>query len=260
LDKQISSALLEGGSSILLSNFNDMTLTSSALASALTDRPSKVRIFGKLRLVTLSALAFVAVTGNGLTLSRDIIRRFISVMLDPRVEDAENRRFTSNLLADLKRDRADVLIEILTIWRWGRQSKLPKGVPFGSYEQWAEWVRDPLVALGCQDPVARLKATKAHDPARQRVANAFDAWWHIFGNDRLKADDLIKRGHDVLDEFDPPKRSRQYIASMLAKLTGTRVGGFLLRTLRPDGKWSADIYFLEKTNEHVDWVRTSTSE
>jgi hypothetical protein len=167
LDKQISAALLEGGPSIMLSNFNDMTLTSSALASALTDRPSRVRIFGKLLLVTLSALAFVAVTGNGLTLSKDIIRRFISVMLDARVEDAENREFTSNLLADLRRDRADVLVEILTVWRWGRQNKLPKGVPFGSYEQWAEWVRDPLLALGCQDPVARLKATKARDPARQ---------------------------------------------------------------------------------------------
>jgi hypothetical protein len=76
----------------------------------------------------------------------------------------------------------------------------------------------------------------------------------------VKADDLIKRGNEVLDEFDPPKRSRQYVAGMLAKLAGTRVGGFLLRAVRPEGRWSADSYFLEKTAEHREWVRRSSSE
>jgi hypothetical protein len=258
LDKQVSSALLDGGPSLLLDNFNNMTLASSILASALTERPSKVRVFGKLKLVTLNALAFIVATGNGLVLSQDIVRRFIRVELDARVEDPEIRAFASNLLQDLKRDRIDVLAEILTVWRWGRIASIKRGLPFGSYEQWGEWVRDPLLALGCEDPVARLSVTKTQDPARQRVANAFDVWWRLRGNDVLTADDLT-REHEILDELDPPKRSRQYITSVLAKLVGTRVGGFLLRRRPTDGRWSADYFMLEKTEEHKDWVRVSNT-
>ena len=63
---------------------------------------------------------------------------------------------------------------------------------------------------------------------------------------------------DIIDDLDLPKRSRQYVATVLVKLAGTRVAGFMLRHVRPDGKWSADTYVLEKTEEHQDWVRTSS--
>jgi hypothetical protein len=259
LDKQISSALIDGGPSILLDNFNDMTLASSVLASALTERPSKLRSFGKLKLVTVNALAFVVVTGNGLILSKDIVRRFIRVELDARMEDPEVRDFTSKrLLQDLRRDRLDVLCELLTIWRWGRVNTLKRGVPFGSYEQWGEWVRDPLIALGCQDPVARLNTTKVNDPARQKIANAFNTWWGAFGATAVSAKQ-VSLTPDIIDDLDLPKRSRQYVATVLVKLAGTRVAGFMLRHVCPDGKWSADTYVLEKTEEHQDWVRTSSS-
>jgi hypothetical protein len=247
LDKQFSSALIEAAPSVLLDNFNDTTLTSSVLASALTECPSKVRVFQKLQLATLNALAFIAVTGNGLSLSMDIVRRFIRVELDARVEDPESRNFTSNLLMDLARDRTHALVEILTIWRWGRQAgaALKKGKPFGTYEEWSAWVRDPLVALGCKDSVRRIGETKTHDPARQRVARAFSAWWHLRGSELVTAADI---NPEILDEFDPPKRSRQYIAIMLAKLAGTRVGGFALEQKPTSGRWSADGYRLSRTD------------
>jgi hypothetical protein len=259
LDKQISAALIGGDPFILLDNFNDMTLTSSIFASALSERPSKARIFGKLVLIRLNALAFQAVTGNGLTLSKDIVRRFIRVELDARMEDPEIRVFTSNLLQDLRRDRLDALAELLTIWRWGRQTPLPRGVPFGSYEQWAEWVRDPLIALGCQDPVARLSVTKTQDPARQQIANAFNRWWGVFGSSVVTAAQ-VSCVTDIMDDLDLLKRTRQYVAIVLAKLAGTRVSGFVLRRKPTEGRRSADCYALEKTNEHKDWVRTSVSE
>ena len=46
LEKRIAAALLEGGPAVLLDNFNNMTVISSSLDSALTERPSKVRQFG----------------------------------------------------------------------------------------------------------------------------------------------------------------------------------------------------------------------
>ena len=120
-------------------------------------------------MVLLNSTAFIAVTGNGLTVTEDLARRFISCELDARCEDPESRPFTSGFLKDIERQRAELLAAVLTIWRWGRQNavRLTRGKPLGSYEMWAEWCRDPLLTLGCRDPVERIKSLKANDPRRQ---------------------------------------------------------------------------------------------
>jgi hypothetical protein len=33
---------------------------------------------------------------------------------------------------------------------------LARGKPLGGFEKWSQWARDPLLALGCQDPVERI--------------------------------------------------------------------------------------------------------
>jgi len=52
---------------------------------------------------------------------------------------------------------------------------------------WAEWCRDPLLNLGCQDPVERVGALKANDPHRQRIGELFRTWWQHHGADIMKA-------------------------------------------------------------------------
>ena len=51
-------------------------------------------MLGKSQMLRLNASAFVVLTGNGLTVSEDLARRFIMVDLDPRTEDPE---FTSGI-------------------------------------------------------------------------------------------------------------------------------------------------------------------
>jgi hypothetical protein len=43
--------------------------------------------------------------------------------------------------------------------------------PLGSFEQWAEWCRDPPLALGCRDPVERIDAVKSDDPHAARSSS-----------------------------------------------------------------------------------------
>jgi hypothetical protein len=83
----------------------------------------------------LNSTAFIAITGNGLTVSEDLARRFINCKLDAGCEDPESR----------------------------------------SFETWCNWVRDPLLTLGCRDPVERIEMLKAHDPYRQNIAELFKA-------------------------------------------------------------------------------------
>ena len=191
LEKRISAALLQGGPMIFLDNFNDLTLKSSALESALTERPSQVRQFGTLEMVAINALASVFVTGNALDLGLDFVRRFIRTEFDAQVEDAEGRKFSGDILAEVTANRPAILAALLTIWRYGRLAPdIERGLALGSYEQWGEWARDPLLTLGCRDPVARLRETKLRDPERQKIGELFTTWWEIYGSAPKKASEV----------------------------------------------------------------------
>jgi hypothetical protein len=251
-EKRIAAALIAAGPALFLDNFNNTTLKSAALASALTERPAQVREFGKLEFITLNALAFVALTGNGLVLAEDLVRRFISTEFDARMEDPEQRRFEVNILAEVTRRRSELLAALLTIWRYGRLgSDIERGRRLGSYEQWGEWVRDPLITLGCRDPVERVSEAKLRDPFRQVVATLFDIWWSRHHNCLVRVSDIHE---DVSHAADPQGRGRQYLAAYLEKLAGTRLGGYVLTRQASPGKWGAATYKLEKTDPYAPYA------
>jgi hypothetical protein len=244
LEKRISAALLEGGPAVLLDNLNNITLRSASLDSALTERPSKVRQFRTLELVTVNTVASVFVTGNGVLLAQDTVRRFIPTELDARMEDPERRSFPGDILADVTRNRATILAALLTIWRYGRRVEgIKRGVVLGSYEQWCMWVRDPLLSLGCRDPVERLSETKARDPMRQMTSDLFATWWQHHGSSLQTAHRLDLEVQKIID---PHGRGRQHVAAQLEKLAGTRIAGFVLSRQAPVGKWGAATYTLSR--------------
>jgi len=139
-----------------------------------------------------------------------------------------------------------LLAAALTIWRWGRQnaSDLKPGRPLGSFEQWSEWCRDPLIALGCRDPVERIEAIKSDDPYRRRIVELCDAW-HAHHADRpTTAADLAEPVRALVDRQG---RGRQFVAARLVQFTGTRAGGFVLTRQEAAGKWGATTYSLVRT-------------
>lgn len=244
LEKRIAAALLEGGPAVLFDNFNNLTLRSASLESALTERPAKVRQFRTLDLLVLNALASAYVTGNGVVLARDLVRRFIATEFDARIEDPEQRRFPGDILAESLRQRRDLLAALLAIWRWGRIASLKPGLTLGSYEQWCAWARDPLVALGCKDPVERLSETKGHDPFRQTATELFTVWWRYHGSSLQKACQLDLEVQKIID---PHGRGRQFVAGQLEKYAGTRLAGFVLTRHKGLNPRDAATYKLEET-------------
>lgn len=255
LDKRLAAELVEAGPALFLDNVNGTILRSDTLASVMTERPARVRLLGETRMVPLNSTAFIAVTGNGLSISEDLARRFLVCELDAQCEDPERRPFAAGFLDRIESRRADLLSAALTILVWGRQnaSGLARGRPLGGFETWCGWVRDPLVTLGCRDPVERIEEVKANDPHRRRVSELFQTWWHHHGDQPMKVADLAD---SVRTAADPQGRGRQYLAAHLSRLAGTRAAGFVMTRQEAAGRWGATTYALQQTtSDDADGMR-----
>jgi hypothetical protein len=246
LDKRIAAELIGGSPTLFLDNLNSMALKSDLLASAITERPSRVRLLGKSQMMTLNASALIILTGNALSVSEDLARRFITINLDPKVEDPESRSFKTDLLAEIKGRRIELLAALLTIWRWGRTSELKSGRPIGSFAQWGKWVRDALLGLGCQDPIERMSEAKAHDGERQLIRQFLETWWERHEDKPVAAKDVDQEVVNVLDRHG---RSRQYFVSQLDRLNGARVGGFVFTRQSPASNWGVATYAIKKIDD-----------
>jgi hypothetical protein len=243
LDKRIESALIESGPIILLDNCNAEQLSSNVLAQVITESSVTTRLLGQSRMVPLNTKAFIAATGNAVRISEDLARRFIVVNLDAKCENPEQRSFHEDFCASIKERRADLLAAILMIWRWGRQTSLKPGMPLGSFEQWAAWCRDPLLALGCVDPVHHATDLKFEDPHRQQIFEFLETWYAQHGSKSVKLRDIDPRVRDLIGG------SRQKFATFVRNLEGARAGGFVVTITKPQGKWGAAGYAVHREDK-----------
>lgn len=247
LDKRITAALDRGEPWIFLDNVNCRHLKSELLAQLLTEGPVITsRKLGASSMLSLSCEAFVAVTGNAVTISEDLTRRFLACELDAHCEDPEQRKLPGNFLADIQRRRAELLSAALNIWRWGRQNEANQtpGRPLGSFEQWARWCRDAFLTLGSRDPVERIHDIKARDPERQHLVELFETWYFSHADKPVAAADLAEPVRKIVD---PQNRSRQFRTALLEGLVGTRIGGFMLTQQKSPGKWGRTTYVVQRT-------------
>jgi hypothetical protein len=93
LDKRLSAALIEQRPCVFLDNYNNAELHSAVLASALTQSPAMVRRMGQTSMTPLYTRTFIVVTGNGVTVAEDQVRRWLITDFDAHTENPENRKF-----------------------------------------------------------------------------------------------------------------------------------------------------------------------
>jgi hypothetical protein len=249
LDKRITAALTEARPAMFLDNLNGQDLKSDILASALTENPAMVRVMGHTKNVPLHTRTFIGITGNGVQIAEDMARRMLNVHLDAKMENPEQRPFAPGFLDRVHGDRAKLLSDALTIWRWGRQTGPQAGLPIGSYEQWAQWCRDPLLALGCRDPVDRITEIKASDPFRTRLLSFYELWWSKHQDQMVKANDLDDELKEIADGKATKRGdgslnyNRQRVVWFLTHHVGTYVGGYTLVLLKDTTSSRPPTYF-----------------
>ena len=128
---------------------------------------------------------------------------------------------------------APLLSAAPTVWRFGRQQeeagRLESGEAFGSFDQWCRWCRDPLVALGCQDRVARIHELRAADPQRELSAELLVTWWEHHKDEWVSQKTLAEAVREIAD---PEKRGPQYLRTRLNGFDGTRSAGFVFERFK----------------------------
>ncbi|SFM97961.1 PriCT-2 domain-containing protein [Methylobacterium pseudosasicola] len=144
----------------------------------LTERPLvRVRILGKSEAPELECRSTTFATGNNLVLTGDMTRRALVCSLDAGVERPELRAFDFDPLTEVLADRGRYVAAALTVIRAYRIAGSPKVCgAIGSYEDWSDMVRAPLIWLNQADPVASMETAREEDPELSAIRELFGQW------------------------------------------------------------------------------------
>src|SRR5215472_10082974 len=115
--------------------------------------------------------------GNNAAVAENMVRRTIKAGLDANLEHPEKRKFNGNPLDTIRRNRGDYIAAALTIpLAYAAATYRPAPPPpLPSFEEWSQIVRDPLIWLGCADPVKTQDKLRSGDPKKAELAAVFEA-------------------------------------------------------------------------------------
>ena len=181
--KRLFALLLEGVPIIVIDNL-ERPLASDALCSILTEPVFSDRLLGVSRTASVPTNTLLLATGNNLTLEGDLTTRALVCALDPQCEHPEERRFDVNLHEVVPARRSELVAAALTIPLAYFAAGAPRHdmAPFGRFEAWSRWCRDPLAWLDMTDPCASRQRIEARDPVRGILRPLLTTWHAAFGD------------------------------------------------------------------------------
>lgn len=161
LKKVFTSVLLAGDPVVVFDNLpNGAVIKSPALSQFVTSDDYADRKLGESERVKFRNRTRVVLTGNNVVLGSDNARRTIVCELQLQVESLKDRQVVfdhPSLAVYIKQHRARYITATLTVLRAYALHPDPLNLPpLDSFEDWSWRVRDALVWLGEEDPVAAV--------------------------------------------------------------------------------------------------------
>ena len=262
LEKRITAALLAGDLVLSIDNVESV-LGGEMLCQAISEPMLKLRILGRSdRFDTPNTACFFA-TGNNLTLLGDMTRRALIGVLDIHVDRPELRRFKFHPIAMVRAARGEYVKAVLTIVRAyvvsGEKIEAPQ---FGTFEKWAQLVRDPLVWLGELDPISVVEDVRRDDPRLTQLTQMINAWDEVFGLVPQTIHDVLVKATDTNYEnggFAHPNFHDiiSTIGTRDGKLSAERVAGWFRKNV---GRMVRGFRFervIDDTAKYVQWQLTN---
>jgi hypothetical protein len=193
--KRLTAALAEAPTFILLDNLS-RKLTSSALATALTEGVVKDRLLGVSKMATLPVTCTWLATGNNIRVSREMARRTVWIRLDAKTDTPWKR--TGFKYPDLQAwaiaHRGELVWAALTLIQAWQAAGRPHGTGLlGRFEAWARTMGGILDVVGVPGLLAntmRWSGVANEDAAAWRTFVA--RWWERFGDKKVGVADLFE--------------------------------------------------------------------
>jgi hypothetical protein len=204
----------------------------------MTERPLvRVRILGRSEAPEFECKAAVFATGNNLVLVGDMVRRAVICTLDAGIERPELREFGFDPLDRVLQNRGAHVAACLTIARAYKAAGAPEVCrPLGSYGEWSDTVRAPLIWLGEADPVASIETAREEDPELSGIRELFAQLPGHFGDREWTTAELIKIATDrpIGGDFKHPELRELLlrVAGEGGAVSGKRLGKWLSKISR----------------------------
>jgi hypothetical protein len=165
-----------GSPSLVVSNYpSGEAVGNSILDMVLTERRIVDRVLRESRTEGAAWVAVVAITGNNLQTMADFSFRSIWSVLEPTTAAPRMRCgfAIADLAAHVTENRREYLIHALTILRWHAARGFPAsgGKHYGSFERWAQVIRDPILSLESVDICRNIEAAEIGDAEQDELSN-----------------------------------------------------------------------------------------
>jgi hypothetical protein len=148
-EKSILGVLKKRSSIVIFDNIEE-PIGNQVLFALATTRRYSGRMLGHNDVLSFSVDTLVCYSGNNIRPVDDMLRRIFMARIDTGLEHPEDRVFAHDLLANVARDRRQIITAILTLIRAYFVAGCPKGqvAPFASYDLWAQAVGGMLTLAG----------------------------------------------------------------------------------------------------------------
>lgn len=166
--------------------FDDMDtdwLPHGVIKRMLTAEKISDRILGVSKTATVSTRTLFLGSGNNVGPIRDLLRRVITIHLDPRMETPATRAYHGDPVSEVRKARGRYVMAVMTIIQAWRASGMPRSdvESIATFDgQWSDYCRHPLIWLGLPDPAKVLIEQVRHDPDRDALKGLLSAWWKAF--------------------------------------------------------------------------------
>jgi putative DNA primase/helicase len=193
-EKKLFAILLAGDQLVSIDNCS-YALDSPFMCMVLTQPFVQSRILGLSKTASIPNSVLLGANGCNFSFAGDMLRRGLTGRLDAGVEKPWEREFqTQDPVIVFKRDRPRLVAAALTVLRGYIAAGRPRqgGAPLGGFEGWARLVRDALLWLAAADPTLTIEATRAADPARQKLEAVITQWHEVLGDRTLTTRAIIE--------------------------------------------------------------------
>lgn len=181
--KAMLAALIQAPAVIAFDDMQTDWIPHGVMNRMLTSETIADRVLGSSKIVTARTASFILGTGNNVSPVRDMCRRVVSIRLAPPSSAPSLLAYTGNPVNEVRRNREAYVVDALTIIRaWRAEGEPVTDVPaIGSFGEWSDMCRQPLLWLGQPDPATSLMEQIKSDPDARALAALMEAWCYEFG-------------------------------------------------------------------------------